>query len=196
MNPVLSFDTYEGPLSFSSTPVIDSSIVLDWPRRAYFDFTNGLPPQNFGLFVCSTRNTTIQHYIYNSKIQHLKLSSIHHVYYITVFVVFSVTRYLALPNGDTYTARLYDSITIPFILGSDPFLDIRRSNVQITMDFVAPNGTIQTDPVYSYRRLSGYRGEVHYNQTLLSRTRTYLLRIFIFREIVTYTYVNIIVNRK
>lgn len=75
VDPFLTFDRYEGPLSFMSTPEIDTRyITLDWPRLAYLSIPDsGLPVENHGLYTCRTDSATIQHYIYNSKWRHIKV---------------------------------------------------------------------------------------------------------------------------
>lgn len=67
VNPVLTFDAYEGPLALTSTPTIDSRYIdFDWlNHRASIAILGGLPQQNYGLYTCRTETATIQHYIVN-----------------------------------------------------------------------------------------------------------------------------------
>ena len=74
VDPFLSFDMYEGPWSFASTPVIDAqSLTFDWPQQAYINTPSGLPEENYGLYTCRTNNVSIQHYIYGSKLKTIML---------------------------------------------------------------------------------------------------------------------------
>lgn len=64
INPILSFDAYEGPLALTSTPNIDTRyITFDWPNQASIAIPEGVPPQHYGLYTCRTDIRTIQHYI-------------------------------------------------------------------------------------------------------------------------------------
>lgn len=100
--------------------------------------------------------------------------------------------YLALPDGDTYIVRLYDSLTIPFVLGSDPFLSLLRDEVQIAL--LEQPADLDLGPVY--RKLTPYRGEVFYNRTSFSHGRQYSLQVIIAGDTIASTALSIIVNRK
>lgn len=100
--------------------------------------------------------------------------------------------YLALPDGDTYIVRLYDSLTIPFVLGSDPFLSLFRDEVQIAL--LEQPADLDLGPVY--RKLTPYRGEVFYNRTSFSHGRQYSLQVIIAGDTIASTALSIIVNRK
>lgn len=64
INPILSFDKYEGSLGLQSTPAIDLSYInFIWPGLASIAIPDGLPPENFGLYTCQTPASTIQNYI-------------------------------------------------------------------------------------------------------------------------------------
>jgi hypothetical protein len=103
-----------------------------------------------------------------------------------------VPRYLALPDGDTYRVRLYDSLIIPFVLGSDPFLDLLQEEVNITLTGQPVDSELR--PVY--RKLSLYRGEVFFNQTASSHAGQYSLQVTIAGDIIASADLSIFVNRK
>lgn len=64
INPVLSFDAYEGPLALTAMPNIDTRyITFDWPNQASIAIPEGIPTQNYGLYSCSTGSMALQHYI-------------------------------------------------------------------------------------------------------------------------------------
>lgn len=106
----------------------------------------------------------------------------------------AVPRYLALPNGDTYSVRLFDPITIPFVLGSDPFINITRPDVEIILfdtDLGIPSSS---EPQYWI--VSNYRGVVYIERALLSFAKQYSLRVIISGDVIAYTILNIIVDGK
>ena len=103
-------------------------------------------------------------------------------------------RYLSLPNGNVYNVRLYDSIRVPFVLASDPFIDIRGANVLLVLVNARLETPARIEPVF--RRLSAYRGEILYNSSRLSQTGEYSLRIVIDQDIITSANFSIFVDRK
>lgn len=105
-----------------------------------------------------------------------------------------VTRYLALPEDDTYTARLYDPITIPFVLGTDPLVNISRGNVTFALYNSELNLPVSTEP--KYMKLSPYKGVLRYDLALLSLVGPYSLRVVIAGDVIASVNFNIIVNCK
>lgn len=102
---------------------------------------------------------------------------------------------MALPGGASYTAMLYDNFTIPFVFGSDPFIDITRlSDVEIVLYDTAQNRPSLIEPIY--RRLSSYRGEMVFNLAPLSLTGQYTLRIVVSGSVLATTDFNIAITRK
>lgn len=112
-----------------------------------------------------------------------------------VLLCLVVARLLTLPNGDTYSVRLYDALTIPFILGSDPLISIFGDNVEFVVFDTALGLPAPVQPTL-YRKLTPYRVEVFYNVTLLSQTGQYSLRVAIGAVLMASTEFNLIVNRK
>lgn len=76
--PVLSYDTYEGSLGLTSTPIIESRYInYNWPGNSVSIVIPGrLPPQNFGLYTCRTAGATIQNYIIDSEFNGMQISVI------------------------------------------------------------------------------------------------------------------------
>lgn len=107
----------------------------------------------------------------------------------------AVPRYLALPGGDSYSVRLYDSLTIPFFLGSDPFLNLLRDDVEIALFDTTLGRPALVEPD-AYRKLSPYRGEVLYNLSVSLLTGQYSLRVVIAGDIVASAELSIVVNCK
>ena len=103
-------------------------------------------------------------------------------------------RFLALPEGSTYSVRLFDPITIPFVLGSDPHINILRDNVQIALYEAESNTPAQIQP--EYRKLTPYRGEVFYNVTLFAQTGRYSLRVIVTGDVIASSDLYIDVGRE
>lgn len=91
-------------------------------------------------------------------------------------------RHLALPDGDRYAVRLYDPLTVPFVLGSDPLIDLMVDNVQIAL-YNAELNTLTT-PQPEHHPVSVYRGELYYDTTLFSQEGQYTLRLLIGEEVI------------
>lgn len=105
-----------------------------------------------------------------------------------------MSQYLALPDGVNYTARLYDNITIPYVLGSDPLFNISRPSVDVVVYDAALNRPAVVQP--SLRKLSSYRGELTFNIAPLSLTGQYTLRLAISGDVIATANFNIRINRK
>lgn len=68
--------------------------------------------------------------------------------------------FIGLPQGLSYSARLYDPLTIPLLFGSDPQLDILDSAIEIRF-IRTSGGPSPPDPMYW--RLSPYRARISYS---------------------------------
>ncbi len=70
VNPIISFDAYEGPLTLDNPPTMTPGrIVQDGVRHVSLNLSSsgGLLPQYFGLYSCRSGDLRIEHYIYNSE---------------------------------------------------------------------------------------------------------------------------------
>ena len=112
-----------------------------------------------------------------------------------IVILFAVTHYLALPNGYSYSGRLYDNITIPFVLGSDPLINITRSLIfGITVYDTTQGRAAMIMP--EIRRLTAYRGEIVYNLAPFSLAGDYTLRITVEGNLIASTDFSIAITSK
>ena len=80
--------------------------------------------------------------------------------------------FIGLPEGLSYSARLYDPVTIPFFFRMSPHISLMDQSIEIIF---STTGSSPPDPMY--RKLSPYRGEVYYAQAPNSINQTFTLTV-------------------
>ena len=160
-NPIISYDQQIDSQNMSA--IAPESVSRNWPRRTAINIPNGTSDINYGLYSCNTLENEAQHYIVeygNGLYKSMNISKIGNIF---VSVDAEEAGRLYFPNGNNFQVQLYNSFSVPFVLGGVyPSVSLLDDTVRILYEFDA-----------QIRRISYYRGELYFSRVRFSQAGNY-----------------------